>query len=481
MASSPTPTSESEGSYICGIAGYYCFDGKYEKGLDIAFSIMALKMEERGNHAWGYTDGTTITKNNYALSDPGEFSSAMLGAPTAFIHTRFGTTGKNKRANAHPWNFGDGFIGCHNGMIYNHKDMNRKYQRNYPVDSQHILRHLKDGMALGELEGYGAVVYYKDGDLYIGRFNDGDMCAVLMDFGIMFASTMDALRTAINMSGMRDRISGWFTLEQGTLYKIKPDSNVLWTTDIKLDVGGDKASRYDRARTSGGVGSVTTFDAQGKVISSTTTGGDDYDWEDNRALGGELHADKCNWCQSWFMSGDSKHYCANEGFLCDTCADWYFSSDYDVAYNRLTGESLQSNATADAPYDTIKAKSLNDATHVVQCDGCPVFIIGDDDVYVDNINFDNLCLNCKDKRFNVAEQEDDEEGMSQWALELEARLKAEGAIDSEDDEGIAEFEMDMEEGRQHSLYNRVMEAEGTKLLKDVNDATEAGWHGHMVH
>jgi glutamine amidotransferase-like protein len=189
-------------------------------------------MTDRGKQSWGWTNGTDIHKA-LGLVRSG-FTAELLGHKAAMIHTRHSTTGAVIAENSHPFQI-KGIIGVHNGMIYNHAELGRAYpSRNAVVDSEHIFHQLADGLPLSELEGYGAIVYWKDGILHMGRFNNGDMVLAKTDFGWVYASTKESLVDALHMSGLAQTVKFFVKLKEGVLYQLIGDRIVK--THTRLDI-----------------------------------------------------------------------------------------------------------------------------------------------------------------------------------------------------------------------------------------------------
>lgn len=218
---------------MCGIAGYSCFEGKVDKRLDVALVLLGMHMQDRGRQAWGWTDGTQIVKATGSFQS--RWNASFYGFPKAAIHTRYGTTGANTEENAHPWKIG-GLIGMHNGVVHNHDELNKKYDRKCTVDSQHIFHHIAEGLDLNEIRAYGAIAFFKDGDLHIGRFNGGDLMVVRTNVGWFYASTRTALEEALRFSGLEKENPIYFRLKEERCYRLT-DKKVLLVTDIKLNVG----------------------------------------------------------------------------------------------------------------------------------------------------------------------------------------------------------------------------------------------------
>src|SRR4029077_386684 len=96
--------------------------------------------------------------------DP-EFLQKFASTQIMFGHTRAATMGATTIKNTHPFVVGD-VIGVHNGMVYNHYNLKKKYNRDYDVDSQHIFAHINAGLDLEELDGYGTALWTRQSEGY---------------------------------------------------------------------------------------------------------------------------------------------------------------------------------------------------------------------------------------------------------------------------------------------------------------------------
>jgi asparagine synthetase B (glutamine-hydrolysing) len=203
---------------MCGIAGFIT-DSATDIRHNIAIAILAKHMDDRGGHSWG-----TMADNHifHALGAITRGFAVTPALPQRFaLHTRYGTTGANVVANAHPFRIAGServVTGMHNGIISNHGDLNQRYHRACAVDSQHIFHAIADGKTLDDIEGYGAIVYETNGAWYIGRFNEGEMSVALTDCGVFFASTMDALREALSFAGVP--VTRWLNVRNNSVYTI---------------------------------------------------------------------------------------------------------------------------------------------------------------------------------------------------------------------------------------------------------------------
>jgi hypothetical protein len=222
---------------MCGIGGYQCFD-KYDDRLSVAIPIIALLMEQRGRVSWGWTDGEgDIVKSMGEISKG--FNPSFFGYKQAALHTRQPTTGNRVKENSHPFKIGN-LIGMHNGVVHNHDELQKKYERKCEVDSEHIFHHIDEGKDLSDIRAYGAIVFYKDGVLHLGRFNGGSLTLVRTSIGWLFASTREALDVALQFSGLRDGAI-FYKLKEDRLYKIVGKDIVK---DMKLNFGEYNKQTY---------------------------------------------------------------------------------------------------------------------------------------------------------------------------------------------------------------------------------------------
>jgi hypothetical protein len=215
---------------MCGIAGYVSTQESLDPRLTTALALLGVFMEDRGRQSWGYSDGDRIIKR--VGSFRGGAGPGLFGSNSALVHTRQATTGDRTAENSHPFDI-KGIIGCHNGMIYNHKAAAEKFGITYQVDSELIFHLLADGQPLTELEGYGAIAYFREGKMHLGRFsNRGDMALAMTDAGWIFASTKIAVEDAAGITGIK--VADWVDVKLGELYQLDGDQLVVMPTELKI-------------------------------------------------------------------------------------------------------------------------------------------------------------------------------------------------------------------------------------------------------
>ena len=228
---------------MCGIAGYLSTSQEVDPRLTVAAALLGLHMRERGKHSWGITDGHEIKKYRGDIME--SYAGQFTGSRELLLHTRHATTGAQTEENSHPFLI-DGAIGVHNGMMYNHKEIAEKYNITYQVDSEVLLNRIINYGDISEIEAYGAVVFFQEGILHIGKFNGGQMSLAKTDFGWMWASTADALKTSLRMSGLMGTAQYEVKLKEGRLYKLVGDT-LAKDRNRRLNV---KVKSYDVSATS---------------------------------------------------------------------------------------------------------------------------------------------------------------------------------------------------------------------------------------
>jgi len=213
---------------MCGLFGFQSASGKLP-GAAVAVAVMACHMDERGGDSFGYMADGAITRGLGTMS-AGDVPAARLGSVTTLMaHTRNATTGAVSVENAHPFSIGR-IVGAHNGIVFNHADLNRTLGRDCAVDSMHIFQSLSESRPLSEIQAYGAITFVnarRPHRLYLGRFNHGQLSVARLFngpkskarvAGIMWASTRNALVAALSLADLRyDMVE----ITNGALYRVQ--------------------------------------------------------------------------------------------------------------------------------------------------------------------------------------------------------------------------------------------------------------------
>lgn len=213
---------------MCGLAGISRSNRSKltDDQVKIIMSILISRMDDRGGDSFGYYTNGSIVKG----IGTGVFSinlDQIKRARSLFLHTRKATVGEITKENAHPWRI-ENIVGCHNGSVANHHELNKKYNRNFDVDSQHIFAHYSEDLPLSELRAHGAIVFvdelFNKEVLWAGKFNDGILSVVGIgpegqeSEDIVFCSLGPAIKSALDMAKVPDFRS--YALDTGHLYQI---------------------------------------------------------------------------------------------------------------------------------------------------------------------------------------------------------------------------------------------------------------------
>lgn len=178
------------------------------------------------------------------------------------FHTRAASTGAVTVRNAHPFKVVSSvktIVGAHNGIISNHFALKSKYKRDaVEVDSEHIFLHLAENKDVGEIDGWGSIVWYEyptghpeEKTLYFSRFSHEALhIAVLAtpDHETVYASTKDAIETACKLNGIeiesfwKTTINEKYTIINNKLMKV---GDMPWEANpVEFEHKHGKGSNY---------------------------------------------------------------------------------------------------------------------------------------------------------------------------------------------------------------------------------------------
>jgi hypothetical protein len=297
---------------MCGIAGFVKH-GEPEPVLPIIMGLLGIFMQQRGTDSWGYTDGKTIKKAVGWLEDGWQYDLGLTDS--AAIHTRHATTGGITAENSHPYQFGD-IIGMHNGVVYNHTELNKKYKRKLAVDSMHIFAHIADNIPTDDIEAYGAIVYWKDGLVHLGRFHDGSLTIAKTTFGWLFASTKWAIEQALRFTNTLHTLQSYIEPKEGKLYAIN-GGNLVKVAQLNF-----KKSVWDYKWDSKAGFPMIGVPASGIQLPATTDGVPDS--ARTIDLVGDDAWDKCHVCGDVIGVDDDWEVFKQEFLAHKGCADEYY-------------------------------------------------------------------------------------------------------------------------------------------------------------
>lgn len=229
---------------MCGILGYSRSKNSQvsTETMKVILSILINRMDDRGGDSWGwYSDGRI--KKGVGTASFGVDLNDIAGNQMLMLHTRKATVGAKTAANAHPWRINN-LIGMHNGGVANHDEMNRKYKRDFDVDSMHIFAHISEDRPLSELIAHGAIVYTDElapvpGTIWHSRFNGGVLTVAKIcsargkpSTDVIFCSLADPIRSALDLAKVP--FYQGFKTEENRLYHIESGQLFFKLPEIEL-------------------------------------------------------------------------------------------------------------------------------------------------------------------------------------------------------------------------------------------------------
>lgn len=238
---------------MCGIFGV----SRYTENFGRIAPLLAWELASRGIDSWGMSNGDEVIRRSGGMRSTWMFPpNGWKDGPVGW-HNRGASFRDNASREdcAHPFTFatpaGGRVIGFHNGVIRNHDELNKKYGRDFPVDSMHLWAHKAQGLSWKELRGWGNLVWYEIGpdgkrELFLCHINDNDLHAFSMEDGsIIWCSVPGPVRLAVKMMG-GPQIKADYHLDPFRKYRIsrgEDGRDILWKTEESLRFGEDPPVR----------------------------------------------------------------------------------------------------------------------------------------------------------------------------------------------------------------------------------------------
>jgi predicted glutamine amidotransferase len=249
---------------MCGLFGWQF---KKKSGVscarrEVMAGVLALNNSRRGDQSWGVVLKEGKGKGKFTtIKEVGDIAdvvgvSAWGHAAQAMAHTRYSTHGKIVKDNCHPFRAGKILL-AHNGVIFNHEDLNKKYGRKCEVDSQHFASHLDEGKDFDDIEAYGALEWLEDDEpdkVFLSRMSGGSLAiarilesnlAQAKQVGVVWSSNEAHLKEALTASGLPHDI--YKDLEEGEICSVMHGR--LWTeTKRKRLILAERTYTYSGGR-----------------------------------------------------------------------------------------------------------------------------------------------------------------------------------------------------------------------------------------
>lgn len=237
---------------MCGLFGWYLKKALPKHSMRSLARSLLRANDTRGGDSWGWygvESGHRFTGLGRSARMKGRTFAALTSELTVIGHTRKATTGTVKLSNCHPFLIG-GLVGAHNGIVFNHAELNWTYERNCAVDSEHLFHHLDEERDLSDIEAYGAITWHAyerpDTPIFFGTFSGGEFCWLEFEEGAIWSSDYQHLKASVTRAGLSGKL--WHP-EEGWVYCLDRDGEG-WQCG-ELDVGAPKwgVSWADRAAT----------------------------------------------------------------------------------------------------------------------------------------------------------------------------------------------------------------------------------------
>lgn len=219
---------------MCGLFGWSFkrrTRGIGQAQKEVIATTLAVANSLRGDHSWGYygldRNGQAVLHRAVGDIARADGISALAAMPILMAHTRHATTGAITRENAHPFTIGR-IVLAHNGVVFNHAELNRVWERKCSVDSQHFAHHLDRGMPFSDIDAYGALEWFDAAEPRVARLcrlTGGELHvwgvkgAKDKRVGIVWSSDEDHLKSALGAA--RVECFPYEPLEAGAIYEAR--------------------------------------------------------------------------------------------------------------------------------------------------------------------------------------------------------------------------------------------------------------------